>query len=165
MDSARGERTPHEVVACEKTGRVLRVHEREVQEDALDDEEDADGGHHDADTRYDPVDAWVGRPSEDEEARGYEPSDNEGGEEAALRSTQPAAADLGLYHEPDVSPVGGNGDHDADGDGEEGKTHLAEVEVVHALVDEREGFKEAVEDTVDESCVDGGKGNAGVEKH
>jgi hypothetical protein len=38
-------------------------------------------------------------------------------------------------------------------DRQEGKTRFAEVEVVHADVDQREGFEEGVEDAVNEGCV------------
>lgn len=76
MNRTCRQRAAHEVVAREQTCRVLWVHERQIQEDALDDEKDADCGDDDADAACDPVDAWVGGPTEDEKADGHEPCDN-----------------------------------------------------------------------------------------
>lgn len=74
-------------------------------------------------------------------------------------------SDLRFNNVPDVGPVGGDRNNDAYGDGEEGKAHLAKVEVVHDLVDEREGLEEAVEDSVDEGCIDCRESDTGVEDH
>jgi len=60
---AAGERTAREVVTSKEGGGVLRVRERKIQKDALDDDEDADCENADADDGGDPVNRRVGRPA------------------------------------------------------------------------------------------------------
>lgn len=157
--------TPEEIVASKQTSCVLGVHQWQVKEDTLDNQEDTNSCDNDTDTRDDPVDIRVTRPSEDEEANGHEKGNEQGGDEAALRATETVKPDAGLDAVVDVPPVPCYADDDADGDGQECQAHFAEVEVVHCVVDEGEGFEEGVEDSVHDGSVDGGEGDAGVQQH
>jgi len=122
MNSPRRKRRPRKIVACEQTCSVLRIHERDVQEDTLDNEEDTDRCNDDTDTRHDPVDVGVTRPSEDEQADGHEPGHVECGDQTAFRSAETVESDTGLDDVVDVPPVPCDAQDDADGDGEESKT-------------------------------------------
>lgn len=165
MNCTSGERTPCEIVSSKQTRRVLRIHERQVEKDALDEQEDADGGKDDANAGHDPVDIRAAGPAKDEEANGDQEGDEEGGDQTALWSPETMQPDAGFHAGIDVPPVPRDAYDDADGDGEEGQAELAEVEMVHFVVDEGEGFEEGVEDAVDDCRVDGGKGDARVEQH
>lgn len=59
---ARGERRAHKVVAREQASGVLRIGEGEVEEDALDDNEDAESEYGNADGWHNPVNRGPGRP-------------------------------------------------------------------------------------------------------
>lgn len=110
------------------------------------------------------MDVRVACPAEDEEADWDEEGDEEGGDEAALWLAEAVVADRGLDAVVDVPPVPDDAEDDADGDGEEGQAHFAEVEVVHGDVDEGEGFEEGVKDAVDEGGIDCREGDGGVEE-
>lgn len=62
VNRATSQRRAGKVVASEQRRRVLRIREREVEEDTLDDQEDADGEDSDADYAADPMDRGVCRP-------------------------------------------------------------------------------------------------------
>lgn len=153
VDTARRKRAPREVVACKQTRSVLRVAKRQVQEYALDDEEDTNRGNHDTDAGHDPVYVLAARPAEDEQPSRHEEGDEQRGDEAALRRAEPMGDDVGVYAGVDVPPVPRDREDDADCDREERQTHFAEVEAVDVNVDEREGFEERVKDAVAVSVV------------
>lgn len=89
----------------------------------------------DTDTTDDPVDMAVSRPGEDEQANGHEEAGEECWDEATFGSAHTIGKDLGFDDVVEVGVVCCYGNDDADGDGEEDETHLADVEAVAVDVD------------------------------
>lgn len=128
MDGARGDGRAGKVVAGEQRGRVLRVRQRDVDEDALEEDEDScyeaelalsffllfcflpeiylgerltNCEDDDAQGRHNPVDlrAVVAGPGEPEQADGEQQTRRQGRDEAALRLAEALCADLRLKDE------------------------------------------------------------------
>ena len=76
---------PRRIGRSEQAGGVLGIHLRQVEKDALEDDEDSHGVHRDANHGDDPVDVGSGRPSEDEDADRWEEAADHGWEEDLLR--------------------------------------------------------------------------------
>lgn len=165
MNSPRRECAPEEIVSCKQTSRVLGIHKRQVKENTLDDEEDADRGDYNADARHDPVNIRVRRPPEDEQAHGNEKGDEERRDETAFRGSETMETNTGFDAVANVPPIPHYAEDDTDSDGEEGETEFAEIEGIHLVVDEGKGFKEGVEDAVHDGGVDGCESDTGIEEH
>ncbi len=151
-----------EIVAREQAGRVLRVAERHVDEDALHDDEDRGAVDGDADDGRDPVDVRVCGPGEDEEPEGGPEGGEEGGFEAGFLRAQAAFEDVGDEVEVEVGDVGDDAQEAGDEDTGEDDANHAGGETVHGRVDEREDFEEGVVDAVDEGGVEVHERDGGV---
>lgn len=132
-------------VPAEQRGRELRVPERDVYEDALQDqdgaardESHADGGDHEVDRRS-------RRPCEYEEADGDEEGGYQGWEQAVLGRQGLAGTETLVDYEVNIESVGDSGDRDGDDDCEEHEPYLARVHAVDFAIDEWEEFEERVE--------------------
>ena len=68
QDGPCGHGRSREIIACEKASRILRVGQRYVEENALQDDEDPKGVNADADNADDVMDVTVCRLTEEEEA-------------------------------------------------------------------------------------------------
>ena len=165
VNTSRRQRRAREVVTSKQTRRILRVRQRQVEEDTLHDEEDTNCSNPNADTAHNPVHIFACRPAEDEQADGHEEGHHERGNETAFGSAEAVGDDGWVDGVVDVKPVARDGEGNGDDYGEEGEAHLAEIEVVYIDIDERECFEEREEDAVGDGCVYGRKGDAGVEKH
>lgn len=149
-----GQGAPEEVVCGEQAGGVLRVAQRDVDEDALHDDEAGGGVDGDAGGRGDPVDRLAGGPGKDEQADGRAKGGGQRGREAALLDGQAEAADARVDVQVEVGAVDGGAEEAGDEDAEEDEPRLAEVHVVVDGVDEGEGLEEGVVDAVDDGGVD-----------
>jgi hypothetical protein len=72
---------PRRIGRREQAGGVLGVHLRQVEKDALEDDEDSHGIHRDSYHGDNPVDVRSGRPSEDENPNRWEEAAGHGWEE------------------------------------------------------------------------------------
>ena len=106
QDTAARHGRAEEVVAREQGGGVLRVGERHVDEDALEDDEAGGAVEDDADDGGDPGDGGAGGPGEDEEADGGEEGAEEGGDEAVFLGAEAVGEDVGDEVEAEVEDVG-----------------------------------------------------------
>lgn len=63
MDRTAGQRAPREVVPGKQGSRILRIRQRQVEEDALNDDKDADREYRNAYNGRNPMDRGFRRPS------------------------------------------------------------------------------------------------------
>lgn len=152
-DAAAGEGGAEEVVGREQGGGVLRVRERDVDEDALEDDEGGAAVDDDADDAGDPGEVGAGGPGEDEEADGREEGRDERGHETVLLRAEPVRHDVGYEVEVEIGDVDERSDGAGDEDAGEEDADDAEGEVVVDRVDEREDFEEGVVDSVHQGRV------------
>ena len=132
----------------------MRVRQRHVYEDALQDDEAGAAVDDDADHARDPGEVRAGGPGEDEEADGREEGAEEGGHEAVFLGAETVREDVGDEIEIKVGDVD-EGAEDAGGeDAGEEDADGAEGEVVEDGIDEREYFEEGVVDSVYQGCVE-----------
>ena len=162
QDAPAREGGAEEIVAREEGGGVLRVRQRDVDEDALEDDEAGAAVEDDADDARDPGDVGPGGPGEDEEAHGREEGAEERGHEAVFLCAEAVREDVRDEVVVEVGDVGDDADGAGDEDAGEEDADGAEGEVVVDGVDEREDFEEGVVDSVYEGCVEVYEGDRGV---
>ncbi len=135
QDAAAREGGAEEVVAGEEGGGVLRVRQRDVDEDALQDHEAGTAVDDDADDAGDPGEVGPCGPGEDEEADGGQEGSDEGGYEAVFLRAEPVRHDVGDEVEVQVGDVDCRSDAAGDQDAGEEDADDAEGEVVVDGVD------------------------------
>lgn len=154
---------PRCIVASKQASRICRIDHRQVHKHTLEEDKDANDVDDDTNTTDDPVDMAVSCPCKDEQSNRDEETREQSWDESTFGGTHAVGKDLGLHDVVEVGVVGCYGDDDADGDGQEYKTHLADVEAIAVDVDQREDFEEGVEDCVTEGDVDVRVGLGGQE--
>ena len=152
-DAGERERAPEEIVAREQAGRVLRVAERHVDEDALHDHEDGRAVYDDADGGRDPVDVGARGPGEYKQADGGAEGGDQGGHQTVLLDGESLAADARVHVEVQVRDVDDDADQARDQDTQEKEAELAVVHAVVDWVDKREDLEEGVVDAVDDGGI------------
>ena len=152
-DAPACQRRSEEVVAGEQGGCVLWVRERDVDEDALHDDEDGGGVDGDTNDWGDPVDIRVRRPGKDEEADRRPKGADESRLEPVFLRSEAVFQNIGDKVEVKVGEV--RGDTGATGyqDTQEDDTDCAEREAIHHRVDQRKNFEEGVIDAIDEAGI------------
>lgn len=142
QDAAARQGTPEEVVRREQTSRVHWVGERDVDKDALHDDEDRAPVDGDADRRHDPVDGGSGRPGEEEEADGRAEGHGQGGDEAVLLGWHAVLDDAWVLVVVQPRCVDGHAEDAGYQHAEEDEADLAEVHAVVHGVYEREDLED-----------------------
>lgn len=140
----------------------MRVRERDVDEDALQDHEAGAAVDDDADDAGDPGQVGPCGPGEDEEAHGWQEGSDEGGHEAVFLGAESVRHDVGDEVEVEIGDVGEGSEAAGDKDAGEEDADGAEGELVEGRVDEREDFEEGVVDAVDEGGVEVYEGDGWV---
>jgi hypothetical protein len=156
---------PRKIIPREQTRRILRIHQGQIQKDALDNEENTNRRDDDTDTTHNPMNILSRRPPKDEQTDRDEEGYGQSGNKTSLRTAEPVEADGGLHAVENVPPVPHHCEHDANSDGQECEPELPKIEMIHAFVYERERFEETVENAVDNRCVDCCKSDTGVQEH
>ena len=103
-----------DAVAREQGSCVLRVGERDVDEEGLHGEEMTDREDADAYEGYGPVDIGIGSPGEGEEADGKEEGADDGGDETVLLFAQAVLDVIRDHVEVEIGKVSKEGDRDTD---------------------------------------------------
>ena len=153
-NATAGQSATEEVVCCEETGSVHGVAERDVDEDALHDDEDGGTVDCDADGGHDPVNRGTSCPGEEEETNGRTESGWKSWNESRLLCAETVLDQTRVGVEIQVRDVETDTDHTRDEDAEEDDTDLTEVEAIVDGVDQREDLEEGVVDSVDDGSVD-----------
>lgn len=153
-DATASQGASEEVIGGEETGGVHGVAERDVDEDALHDDEDRGSIDGDADGRDDPVNRGARGPGEEEQTDCWAECRRKGGDEAALLDAETVLDKTRVGVVVEVADVDTDTNHAGDEDAEENETNLAKVHAIVDRVDQGENLEEGVVDTIDDSSVD-----------
>ena len=156
QDSSSRESGSGKVVSCKQTCGVLRIRQRNVDEQALQHQEDANRVDRNTDRGCNPRNAirLVPRPREDEEPDGCKGRGVDGRNESLFWGWEPVLDDLWVRDPIQVGPVGWDGDEDGHQDAQEHQSQLSQIKAVAGFaVDDGEDFEEAVVDPINQSDI------------
>lgn len=148
------QRRSAEVIRRKQAGGVLWIRARNVDANALQDDEDAGAVDDDPGDGYDPVDVGTCRPAKEEEPDGWEDGGRNGREEPVfLRRRRALIAEGRVYVEVKVAAVDACAEEAGDDNANEERTELWKGEMVEWRIDQSEDFEKHIIDRISEAYV------------